>query len=149
MKTLLRPIVFVVAACTASVISGCSEDYRTSPFVASHVATVTGRVAHANGAPAQGVSMYVSFPDSAGLGKTTPAITTNARGEFTYPVEIMGARMPRPSPDTVRATVGAIAYALRVGTSEPPTVTGSVLVTLAPRGATPPSVAINLQLPTR
>jgi hypothetical protein len=118
----------------------------TAAFVPDYVGTMRGRVISAAGTPLTHVFVYVWLRTSETRVSMSGSFTRPDRsGNYVFDAQLMSTGYPPTAvPDTIRATVRVVD-----ADSHGPTTTvlaiDSVLITLVPRGRTPPASTLNLR----
>lgn len=99
--------ILIVALLGAALVSCKSDDITTSEMAVTARSRVTGIVNSTDGLPVANARLFIMDRGDSRCGFRPSDVSTNARGEFSYPVERMFCPETRPTPDTITMSVEA------------------------------------------
>ncbi len=140
---------FKAAILVVSVCVSCAKEAKyppTSPFTATHVSSVQGKIVSQRGDPLDSVEVFV-YPGRPGFGYATSTYRTNSAGQFKYEVLRMTHPLSIPQPDTVTAMIRF--RSLKASTlvdGKQPADSAFATLTFVPIGQLAPVTNVNLIL---
>jgi len=132
----------------ALVSLACNSPGGTSETPPTHVGYILGRVLGADGRPVQSALVSVGLRTRDERGNISPAfVRTNEKGEYRYPIELVGTFRAYPQPDTLRVEVQVRLVDARGNGPGEIVARDSVLVTFSRRTETPTPVVADFRVP--